>query len=159
MGDYTRCAECDTMIGHDIDCTQYPNADTSGLYIYRIAEVEALRAENAQLRAEMDEAKEPTGVWQPVMPGYDMMIHLHHPCFDWDILVTPIGHDEEALRGQGYISIAEVITLAQQADKLCTALEAAPRGLGENELGFSDWEDDYGDWYWGKRQAALKEGE
>ena len=47
----------------------------------------------------------------------------------------------------------------RENDTLRSALEAAPRGLGENELGFSDWEDDYGNWYWGQRRAALKEEE
>ena len=51
-----RCTECEESEGHDIDCTQYPNADTSGLYIYRIAEVEGLREENEKLRELIVEA-------------------------------------------------------------------------------------------------------
>ena len=82
---------------------------------------EAMLVELSELRAELD--GQITGTWQPVMPGYNMMIHLNHPCVGWDILVTPI-KDEDILRGQGYISIAEVIGLAQGADKMSAALKA-----------------------------------
>ena len=38
------CDECGRLLIHDIDCSRHPMADKSGLYIYRIEEVEALRA-------------------------------------------------------------------------------------------------------------------
>ena len=88
-----------------------------------------------------------------------MMVHLHHPCFDWDILVTPIGTDEKVLRGQGYISIAEVITLAQQADTLraelnaaLDALRAAPKPPWHFRPTIG-WQGVYSDWY--EAQVAL----
>ena len=46
------CIECGELEEHDMDCSQHPAADNSGLHIYRLGDVEALRSENMKLRME-----------------------------------------------------------------------------------------------------------
>ena len=62
-----RCTECGEVSEHDIDCSQRPTADAGGLYIYRVADVEALRADNTRLRAALEAAPKPPWNFRPTI--------------------------------------------------------------------------------------------
>jgi len=60
------CDECGRLLIHDIDCSRHPMADKSGLYIYRIEDVEALKAACIAGRVYFDTLK---GAWASSLDG------------------------------------------------------------------------------------------
>jgi len=116
------CIECGELEEHDMDCSQHPAADNSGLHIYRLGDVEALRSENMKLRSEN----------KPLREDNERVMNL----FRWS--------EENCTRAK----LLRLVTVQDgQLQELCAVLASAPEPWQPSRISAREWDAVYCGWY------------